>query len=400
MSILGVIVEYNPFHNGHLYHLNEAKKQTNAETTIAILSGSFVQRGEPSIIDKWSKTKLALSNGVDLVIELPTIYSIQSADWFAFGSVRLLNSIGATDLVFGSESNSLQKLNLIADVLTEEPVTFKEYLKESLLLGNSYPKALSLSLERYLKEYKEIKLESNDILGLQYLVQLKKLKSKIKPSTIQRSGSNYLDKNLNNLFASATAIRNELLSNFNIDNISKFMPISTYEELINALQANRINSWDNFYSSLQIIGLNTRQKELKHIHGMSEGIENRLKEKLINSKHFYEFIEQLTTKRYTNAKIQRLLVSLLLGLSKEKLLSIEPEKGPQYIRVLGFNEQGRSYLRKIKHRIDLPLITKIPKNKHPMLEFDLQASMIYEFGLHKANYHLIEHKQIPIYIPN
>ena len=398
MSTLGIIVEYNPFHNGHLHHLEEAKKITNATTTIAVMSGSFLQRGEPALVDKWTRTKMALANGVDLVIELPIIYSTQSADWFAFGSTFLLNSLFVDNFVFGSETNSLKLLDQVADLLLNEPLKFRNYIKEELSLGHSYPKALSLSLIKHLgsKEYTVSK--PNDILGIQYLLNLKRLKSPIIAQTIQRKNAEYNDNTLNkSSIASATAIRSTFLQEKNLQKISTVIPESTLALLDQEFKQNRINLWENYLHTLQIIGLSKDKSQLQKIHGMVEGIESRIQEKLLNCRSFSQLLELLKTKRYTSAKIQRTLLYLLLNLTKEKVEKINPANGPQYIRILGFNQLGREYLNRIKHQLDLPLITKIPRDKPAMLELDLKAAAIYELGFKEPAFIKEEYKQAPMY---
>ena len=195
MNILGLITEYNPFHYGHKYHLEESLSKTNSDYSVAVMSGSFVQRGEPSFIDKWTKAKMAVENGVDLVIELPFIYSSQSAELFALGAVKLLNSLNIVDfLSFGSEIGDLEPLNIISKVLLEEPTEFKTNLSYNLSLGYSFPVSRSLALEMFLKDdplsnkynFKTILKQSNNILGIEYIKALSKTNSNIKPITIKR----------------------------------------------------------------------------------------------------------------------------------------------------------------------------------------------------------------------
>lgn len=399
MSTLGVIVEYNPFHNGHLYHLQQSKKITNAKTTIAVMSGAFLQRGEPAIVDKWTRTKMALAQGVDLVIEIPTIYASQSADLFAFGSVFLLHHLKVDHLVFGSEFGSLEILDKVSDLLLEEPPLFKKYMKEELSLGHSYPKALSLSIDRFFNE-KDLDISKpNNILGIQYLHNIKKLKSSIQVGTIKRHYAQYHDPTITKQpIASATAIRKSIFAANSLESIKTVVPISTYDYLEQEFKQNRINSWENFFQTLRINTSAQSSNQLKNIHGMVEGFEQRLKGYLFNANTFEELIKLLKTKRYTATKIQRTLLHLLLNLTVDKVSSLNVKNGPQYIRVLGFNEQGRSYLRKIKHDIELPLITKIPRDKPDMLDLDITASMIYELGFNNPSKIVADYKQAPIYI--
>ncbi|KXG43699.1 nucleotidyltransferase [Tepidibacillus decaturensis] len=399
MTTLGIIVEYNPFHNGHLYHLQQAKKMIHPETTIAVMSGSFVQRGEPAIVDKWTRTKMALRQGIDLVIELPTIFAIQSADWFAFGAISILEHLKVDHLVFGSESDSISSLYQIAHVLYKEPDSFKNRIKEALSLGHSYPKALSLSLESFLEQDHVRLKEPNDLLGLQYLIQLKKLNSKIQAHTIQRKSVHYHEPMLNysDSFASATAIRKNILSTNRLDQIEPVVPSSTYHELERELQHQRIHSWDHFFPFLQFLLTTKSHSQLKEIHGIEEGIEYRLKEYAFTSSNFEELIQSIKTKRYTRTKLQRMLLHILLNVTKAQIASLDMKKGPSYLRILGFNERGRAYLNRIKHQVQVPMITKISRHQPQMFETDVQASMVYELGLKNRLLTKLEYKQKPIF---
>jgi len=398
MSTLGIIVEYNPFHNGHLYHLNQAKKITNATTTIGIMSGSFLQRGEPAIVDKWSRAKMAVAQGLDLVIELPTIYSTQAADWFALGATSLLEHLKVDSLVFGSESDSIDILHRIADLLLDEPASFKELLKKELSIGHSYPRALSLAVQNYYNTDFAIS-KPNDILGIQYLLNLKKMNSSIKAYTIKRLHANYHDQEITeNEIASATAVRKTIFSTGNIESINSVVPTTTYNYFLEEWNARRINSWNNYLQSLLLIANSSSSQQLKKIHGMDEGFEQRIKNSLLNSPTYEQLISALKTKRYTATKIQRTLLYLMLGLTKEKVKALNVEQGPTYIRVLGFNDNGRNYLNKIKHELKLPLITNIPRNKPAMLELDITASNMYELGLANPEYLKLEYTQAPFYL--
>ncbi|MGO1820465.1 MAG: tRNA(Met) cytidine acetate ligase, partial [Senegalia sp. (in: firmicutes)] len=209
MKIVGLVTEYNPFHNGHKYHLERSKYETNCDYSIAIMSGNFVQRGEPAICDKWSRAKMAIDSGVDLVIELPTLYSTMSAEFFSYGAIKILDSLNSIDFIsFGSETNDLKKLNSISKILAFEPLEFKYSLKKYLNEGNVFPKARSLALKEILKDKDLDKIinNPNNILAIEYMKSLIKLKSTIKAHSIKRISSNYNDKNLTGEISSATAI--------------------------------------------------------------------------------------------------------------------------------------------------------------------------------------------------
>ena len=230
-KVLGIISEYNPFHNGHLYHLENSKKITGCDYSIAIMSGNFTQRGSTSVVNKWEKTKMALSNGIDLVIELPVLYSISSSENFADGAIKILNSLGIVDCVsFGSETADINVLNTIADVLYSEPNEYKNILSHELKKGLSFPKARENALLMYINDirnYSGVLSSPNNILAIEYLKALKKYKSTIKPFCIKRFESDYNSNNFSNNIASATAIRN-LIKSRSFYIIKDLVPPSTY----------------------------------------------------------------------------------------------------------------------------------------------------------------------------
>ncbi|TCS79230.1 nucleotidyltransferase [Tepidibacillus fermentans] len=397
MTILGLIVEYNPFHNGHYYHLQKAKKITNAELIIAVMSGPFVQRGEPAIFDKWTRTRMALESGIDLVIELPVIYATQSANWFASGAIALLNHLKVSHLVFGSESNSIERLDQIANLLLNEPVSFQNTLKRYLSLGHSYPKAIALTLQEMQNGKEDFVLNPNDILGLQYLLQIKKHHSRMIALTIQRKSTQYHEQIFSNqTFASATAIRKAIQFNDEIERVIQYVPKVSQNLFYKSFVQRRFQYWENYYQTLKILILNQSIEQLKQIHGMVEGLESRLKESVNQAFSFEELISIVKTKRYTQAKLQRVFLHLLLNLTEDRVKAINVEKGPQYIRLLGFNQKGKSYLNQIKDELSIPLISKLSKIRSTMLDLDIQASQIYETGFKNPDYRLNEFQQKPI----
>ena len=239
MNITGIIVEYNPFHNGHAYHIQKTREKTNCDAIVAVMSGNFVQRGVPAIVDKWNRSKMALMNGVDLVIELPLIYSLSSAEFFASGAVSLLNNLGiVNNLCFGSECGDTDVLSIIGKILTDEPIEFKKILKENLDKGLAYPLARSKALIQFLNIFdnkkllnyniEEILSSSNNILGIEYCKSLIKLNSSIRPYSIQREGSTYNSTSLNNKFSSATSIRKFIKENKNIKDVETHLPKNVY----------------------------------------------------------------------------------------------------------------------------------------------------------------------------
>ena len=396
MSILGLIAEYNPFHYGHKYHLDQSKKKINANYSIAIMSGSFLQRGEPSFVDKWTKAKMAIDNGVDLVLELPFIFSSQSAEYFAYGGVKMMDSLNIVDyLGFGSEVGDLNPLSQIAEVLSSEPDYYREKLKFYLSKGLSYSVSRSNALEEYINtimptthyEYKEILNKSNNILGIEYLKALKKINSKIIPFTIKRSGSDYSELSLNKGFASATGIRNTIKNN-GINSVSNLIPHQTYNCLLEYLNKyNNFNYLENYNQILLYLLRTTRQDELINLIDIENGLENRIIEQGYKYNNIIEIIDNIVTKRYPRTRIQRLLVHLIHKLYKDRFVEFYKDY-PSYIRVLGANKNGLGLLNNIKQNSSLPIITKFADYKHynnkvleEMLEFDKKATDLFFLGL-------------------
>lgn len=355
MKCAGVIVEYNPFHNGHLHHIQKTYQSFDFDGLIAVMSGNWVQRGEPAILDKWQRAQMALNQGVDLVIELPFIWACQSAREFAEGSVCLLDSTGVVNYqTFGSESANLDYLNKAAKTLVKEPESLKIELKKHLNSGNSYPFALTKALNNYIDSGPK-EITPNDILGIEYLKSHIKLNTNIKTSVVQRVGSNYHEEKLNSDIASATAIRKALEKGYKVDS---YVPPSTLEIL------NKSKNELLFFKSLEKFILyrlrTTPPKELTRITGWEKGLENRLKKRAIHSTNLEEFFNEITSRRYTRGRINRYLVHLLMEVSKDKIKYFN-KKGPPYIRILGMNSTGKSLIKKMKETAKLPVLTRPAK---------------------------------------
>ena len=278
-GVLGIVSEYNPFHNGHLHHLEMSKKITKTDFTIAVMSGNFVQRGDTSLIDKWAKTEMALKNGVDLVIELPTIYAISSAENFADGAVKILNSLGVVDYIsFGSEIGEIDPMNSIAEILYNEPKEFSSLIKAQLRSGLSYPKAREIALAQFFgssKKYTEILNNPNNILGVEYLKALKRQKSNIIPLTIKRDYSDYNSTNVKNGIASATAIRTMVENKRSVKSV---VPPESYEVLYNCIKEGKIiKNLSVYEKEILYILRKMTLKELRNLPDVSEGLENKIK---------------------------------------------------------------------------------------------------------------------------
>lgn len=370
MKATGIVVEYNPFHNGHKYHLQKTKELNPNNIIIAVMSGDFVQRGEPSIIDRWTKTKMALANGVDLVIELPVFYSSQSAEIFAKGAVGILEELKCESMVFGSESGKIDELKRISTL--QESEEFKIKLKERLKSGDSYPTAHSSTMKEILGESE---LNSNDILGLEYIKAIRYWKSSIIPMTLKREKVGYHDTNIVGDFASATKIREHLKKNEEISSIVTQESFNTLKEYSN------FTYMENFYPFIRY-ELIKNSNNLSDIQDMEIGFENRLLENAIKSINYEEFFKSISNRRYTTGRVQRVLTHTLLALTTN--ITEEVKKSIPYVRVLGFNSKGREYLSYLKKFDNSKIITsykKMNENFSPeicsLIEFNERSSQIY-----------------------
>lgn len=404
MKIVGLITEYNPFHNGHLYHLEKSKEVTGCKYTVAVMSGNFLQRGEPALLDKWSRTQMAIDNGIDLVIELPVLYACQSAEYFAFGAISILDSLGVVDSVsFGSECGDLEIICKIADILNREPKEFVTYLKELLSTGITFPEARTKALIKYIKNEYESKSFSpqslnhvlsspNNILGIEYIKAIKKLNSSLKPFTIKRMSADYNTKEITGKISSAAAIRKEIFSSDNLINIKKTLPNSSHTILKRFLDSYKsFNCIKNFNDILIYILRTSSPDSLKEILDIDEGLENRIIKCSNEFNSLFEILDCINTKRYTYTRLQRIFMHLLLGIYETDFLQLH-KKQPQYIRVLGFNKNGMEILNSAKKTSKVPIITKFSSYKkikneylNKMIEFDKKATDIYFLGLNKYN---------------
>ena len=337
-NVVGLIVEYNPFHNGHLHHIQEIDRLFEDNIKIAVMSGDYVQRGEPSLINKFEKTKIALSQGVDIVIELPAFYSTQSAEIFAKGSVNLLDKLSCNHIVFGSESNDLDKLKRIAAIsLTKE---FEHSLKKFLAEGFSYPTAFSKALF-------DEKLGSNDILALEYLKAIKAINPKIEAYCIKREKTGYYDDEKDN-FASATHIR-KILLDYNkkkedkLNKIKNLVPEFSYKILEENFGV--FSCLSDFYDLIKYNIIKNRS-ELKNIQDLEVGLENRLYKCSLENLKFEDFFNKVLTKRITISRLQRILLHSLFNLT-ETITEKVKNKIP-FVKILGFSTKGQEYLNYLK----------------------------------------------------
>lgn len=388
-GILGIVSEYNPFHNGHLHHLEVSKQLTKSAFTVAVMSGNFVQRGNTSLVDKWVKTEMALKNGIDLVIELPTVYAISSAENFADGAIKILNSLGVVDYVsFGSEIGEINSLNEVANILYKEPKEFSNLISAQLKSGISYPKAREIALTQYFgtsKKYSEILNNPNNILGVEYLKSIKKHRSHIKPITIKRDYSDYNSTKEKNGIASATAIRTMIQNNKNVHYV---VPYETYELLDECICSGKvIPDLKVFEKEIIYILRKMNLSEIALLPDVSEGLENKIKIAANNFNTLEELISNIKSKRYTQSRIQRILLYALLNITQKDMNS--SKRVTPYIRVLGFNKHGKRIISAIAAANPrLTIIVSVKKfmensinpSLRNMISKDIFASNVYTLG--------------------
>ncbi len=362
MKVVGIIVEYNPLHNGHLHHILETRKKSECDYLIAVMSGNFTQRGDVAMIDKFTRTKMALQNHVDLVIELPFVFSVQSADIFAYTAVAILNHLKVDELYFGSEEGKLDELVTLSKLLESDE--YNQLVSKYSKAGNSYPTSSSLAVKDL--NGSNIYDLPNNILGIHYLRAIKKLNSPMKARTIKRVETNYYDEFAQGKsIQSATTIRKMIKQN---DTVTPYIPANVNDLLINR----KIIDLEMFKEYFKYKIFSATKKDLKATFNISEGFENRIK-KITDFTSVDDLISQLITRRYTNSKIRRSLIHILCNTPKTILNSFEIP----YIRILGMNQAGQSYLNHIKKALEVPLIAKVTNNLHPYLDMELKASKIY-----------------------
>lgn len=372
MKKIGIICEYNPFHNGHLYHIEKIKEMYPESLIVLVMSSSFTERGELSILNKWEKTEIALNFGIDLVIELPFVFASQSADIFARGAVNILKELSVDTLVFGSESNDPNKLIDIAKIQLENKA-YDNIVKSYLDKGENYPTAMSKALSNICKDTVTL---PNDILGLSYTKEILKQNANIEIVTIKRT-NDFHNKELNNKIVSASAIRN----NLNDENLNNYVPDITYNFLKEKKQNN------NYFNYLKYKIL-TEQEEISKYQTVDEGIHNRILKYIEESNSIEELIEKVKTKRYTYNKLQRMFTHILCGFTKEDAKDIKIN----YIRVLGFNNKGIKHLNKIKKETTIPIITNFKKEYDNLLKQETKIDKIYSLITNDE----IDYKRKPI----
>lgn len=393
MKAVGLVTEYNPFHNGHLYHLNKAMELTGADISVAVMSGDFVQRGEPAVLDKYTRASMALNSGVNLVVELPVNYAVSSAESFAAGALKVLDYIKADSIAFGSESGDIERLSKLANILCDnEDVLYKEISKYTAN-GISYAAARQKVVEKLMdKDTAAMLTSSNNILAVEYLKAIIKNNYAIKPYTVQRQGDAYNDTDIRSDYASATALR----GNLKTDNISKYIPVKA--GLILSSNTNYIYPDDItealFTRLLDILFVSNYDKNVfienvMQYPDVSKEIAGRLYKSAMDmitrtvpqwagSKYdgafsFGSLCEHIKTKEVPLSRIKRALVRITLGLDKKHM---EKYANEPYIRVLGFDKKGQEYLSYIRKKVEVSLITKTADYKDVLLD-DIHAANFY-----------------------
>lgn len=369
--------------------MQETKKLTQSDIIIAVMSGPFLQRGEPALISKWYRTKMALANGVDLVVELPYVFATQKAETFANGAISILNALRVSEICFGSEDGQIENFYNTISVQKNEEETFNCLVKQFMDAGNSYAKATSDAFSHILTSEKNIDMsQPNNILGFQYIKAILSQNSSIQAQTIKRFASHYHDETFNDQhIASATSIRKQLFSEEgSFTTIEPFLPQATTSLLANYKQNYGIlHNWEQYFSFFKYKLMTMSSGDLRHIYEIEEGLEHRILSKIQNSSSFYSFMEALKTKRYTWTRLQRACTHILTNTTKEEIRSANIEQHAPYIRLLGMSQKGQTYLSKNKKKIELPILTHTKTFDHAALDIEKKANSVYFSIMHEPS---------------
>lgn len=377
MTAVGVVVEYNPFHNGHAYHLQEARRITGADTVVAVMSGYFLQRGEPAVLPRRMRTKMALLEGADIVIELPYAFSSQHASVFAHGAISILQQLGTDYLCFGSEAGTIEPFLSLVSFLNDHRLEYDKHVRYFNQLGYSYPRAAASAFKALspAEDLPDI-AEPNNSLGLHYIQSIKSLGAAIEPVTIKRTGSGYHDKELTSAhIASATAIR-KILMEQTPESVEPYMPASAFSLLTDYAEKMTFVEWEHYFPFLQAKLLSVSPEHLSTIYEAEEGID-RLLAKHAREESFSAMMAAAKTKRYTTTRLQRASLQLLLGVTKSEMAKALTDSGPQYMRLLGMTASGRRYLQRRKKSFTIPLKTSMPRKKIGQALLEDRASFTY-----------------------
>lgn len=392
MKVLGIVAEYNPFHNGHLHHINQAKELTNSDFVVAVMSGSFTQSGNIAIYDKFTRANIAMQQGIDLVLELPTLYAPASANYFATGAIELLDQLKIVDCIcFGSECGQIETLQDLVDTLWQHQEEIHSATQIALKTGVSYASAREIAISQFLTEDAIALLKApNNILGIEYLNALHQSHSNIKPYTIKRKDSDFNEILLNHSvegFTSATSIRSSIREH-KTKLLERYVPTATYH----VIQGMDPTFNDSLFPFLQYQLLTTSKDKLQNIFEMTEGLENKLISCITKAENYDDFIQQVKSKRYQMSKIKRLLVNVLLSLTKDTFAKHWSQK-TTYAHVLACSEHGKQLLSAIAKHSSIPLITSLNPNVLETLPNDIQE--LLQMDITATNLHaVIHHKPI------
>lgn len=389
MKVAGIVAEYNPFHNGHNYHIQQVKRNTGADYLVVVMSGNFTQRGVPAIIDKFSRARMALNAGVDLVLELPLYYSAGSAEYFASGAVALLDKLGVVDtLCFGSECGDLQILTDVATLLSKEDETFSNAMKSKIRQGYTYPRARTQVIEEMLPNafaHVDAMKYPNNILGIEYIKALLLRNSNITPCTTTRMGAGYHDRMLNDVMSSALSIREALLANDSLDRIQSCVPQFTYELMKEEFHKTFPIFHENISTLLKYKLVLDAPKGFTEYVDISEDLSDKISKNLNKYENFSQFCDLLKSKDITYARVSRCLLHILLNMKKEALSTYVSNDYIFYGRILGLRKSATELTSAIKKNSSVPMISKLADAKNilspmgmEMLECDVQASHIYD----------------------
>ncbi len=383
------MVEHNPFHNGHLYHIKESRENTGADIMIAVMSGNFLQRGEPALVDKWTRAQMALNGGVDLVIELPYVFATAQSSDFAHGSISILEAIGCSSFCFGSEQGTIEPFINSYDLITSQKESYQLSIKKFIQTGMSYPRALNEAYSELTFNRDELFVDlskPNNILGYHYIEAALNINANIKPVTIQRIVAGYHDPvEQYQSIASATGIRKAIFDDASVQEISQYMPSTSLEKILEwKSEMGVFGSWQQFWPLLRFSILRMSTKELSTYAEVTEGIEYLIKEAAKKSQTFEEFMSIVKSKRYTWTRIQRMLTHIYTGFTWEDL---KQHREPTYLRLLGMTAAGQSYLNANKKNLSLPLLSRVAATKDSLLSYDIHATNMYMLGLQSVTDH-------------
>jgi len=410
MKVNGIIAEYNPFHNGHKFHLTKVRELTKADYNIVILSGNFTQRGEPAMCDKFLRARMALENGADLVIELPISHSSASAEYFAHGAVSILNHLGVVDyLCFGSEAGNTDILTKIAKIILEEPSTYVKDLKSALAAGHSYPAARTRALTVYAPELardESLFSAPNNILGIEYIKALLKSESSIAPITIYRSGEGYHSRRFGEAFCSSLALRQAIIGGYKPDAFAAQMPGNVKTLLADYLSETPPVTIDDFSNMLLYKLIMEQDKGFERFMDVTSELSDRIRNSIKYFESFTGFCNLLKTKNLTYTRIRRCLLHILLDMKVEDRLFYDENETIPFARVLGFRKAAAPLLTVIKEKATIPLIMKLSEapsqlssNAMMLLTQDLRRSSIYESIIaQKTGRSARDERQIPMAI--